>query len=87
MPGSMILKPMILRPWAGARAAGRTGLAMVLFFMQVSLVFWPAAVRAAHRLEVQRQRQALLDQLSVVYAPVLTEKQVQSGFTVFESVP
>jgi hypothetical protein len=60
---------------------------MVLFFMQVSLVLWPAAVRAAYRLEAQRQRQALLDQLSVVYAPVLTEKQVQSGFTVFESVP
>ena len=41
---------MILRPWAGAHAQGRTGFAALLFLMQVSLVFWPAAVRVAQRL-------------------------------------
>ena len=66
---------MIMRPWAGARAQGRKGFAALLFFMQVSLVFWPAAVRAAQRLEMERQKQELLNELAAVYATVLPEKQ------------
>lgn len=68
---------MIMRPWAGARAQGRKGFAALLFFMQVSLVFWPAAVRAAQRLEMERQKQELLNELAAVYAMVLPEKQFQ----------
>jgi hypothetical protein len=62
---------MIMRPWAGARAQGRKGFAALLFFMQVSLVFWPAAVRAAQRLEMERQKQELLNELAAVHAMVL----------------
>jgi uncharacterized protein (DUF2236 family) len=59
---------LILRPWAGARAQGRIGFARLLFFMQISLVFWPAAVRAAMRLEQERQKQGLLDALAAANA-------------------
>lgn len=65
---------IILRPWAEASAAGRRGFAILLFFMQVSLVFWPAAVRAAQRLEVERQKQALLDGLAAAHARRLGNK-------------
>jgi len=66
---------MILRPWEGPRAQGRKGFAALLFIMQVSLVFWPAAVRVAQRLEMERQKQVLLNELAAVYAMVLPEKQ------------
>ena len=58
----------ILCPWSGAFAAGRTRLGMLLIFMQVSLVLWPTAVRAARRLEAQRVKQIMLDQLALEYA-------------------
>jgi hypothetical protein len=66
-------RDMMLRPWSGARAQGRSGLAVLLFIMQVSLVFWPAAVRVAYRLEQARQRQDLLNELATVHAPVAAE--------------
>lgn len=75
---------MILRPWAGAREQGRQGLAGLLFFMQVSLVFWPAAVRVAYRLEQERQKQVLLNELAAVhaYTPRDSQDSVTSpGFT------
>ncbi len=70
---------MFWRPWSGARAQGRNGIAALLFFMQVSLVLWPAAVRAAYRMEQARQKQALLNELAAVYAMVLPDKQFQPG--------
>ena len=66
---------MIMRPWAGARAQGRKGFAALLFFMQISLVFWPAAVRAAQRLEMERQKQELLNELAAVHAMVLPQRE------------
>lgn len=69
---------MIMRPWAGARAQGRKGLAAILFIMQISLVFWPAAVRVAYRLEQERQKQVLLNELAAVHAPVRSEMPVSS---------
>lgn len=77
---------MILRPWAGARATGRTGFAVLLFCMQLSLVFWPAAVRAAQRYRLERQKQALLDQLAATHAPVHAEKETHMGFRAIENV-
>ena len=71
---------MIMRPWAEARATGRTGFATLLFLMQLSLVFWPAAIRAAQRMEMERQKQALLDQLAALHAPLRQDKHVQVGF-------
>jgi hypothetical protein len=68
---------MILRPWAGARAQGRKGFAALLFFMQVSLVLWPAAVRAAQRLEMERQKQELLNELAEVNAMIPPEREFQ----------
>jgi hypothetical protein len=76
---------MILRPWAVARARGRTGLAVLLFFMQLSLVFWPAAVRAAQRFQLELQKQALLDQLAAMHAPILAEKPASLGFRTMEN--
>lgn len=66
---------MILRPWAGPREQGHTGTAALLLIMQISLVLWPAAVRAAHRMEQARQRQVLLDELAAAHAMLLPEKQ------------
>ena len=66
---------MIMRPWEGARDQGRKGLAALLFFMQISLVLWPAAVRAAQRLEMERQKQELLNELAAVHAMVVPEKE------------
>lgn len=77
---------MIMRPWEGARAAGRKGFAILLFLMQVSLVFWPAAVRAAYRLERERQKQALLDELAAMHAPLLQEQRVQPRYEALESI-
>jgi hypothetical protein len=77
---------MILRPWAGAHAQGRTGLAALLFFMQVSLVLWPAAVRVALQLERERQMQMLLDELSAVHAPVVAEKHFRPADAALERV-
>lgn len=68
---------LIMRPWAGARAQGRKGFASLLFFMQISLVFWPAAVRAAQRLELERQKQELLNELAAVHAMAVPEKHFQ----------
>jgi uncharacterized protein (DUF2236 family) len=65
---------LILRPWAGARAQGRIGFARLLFLMQISLVFWPAAVRAAYRLEQERQKQGLLDALAAANANAVPVK-------------
>lgn len=59
----------IWRPWEGALRTGRKGLAALLFFMQLSLVLWPAAARAAGRMELERRRQALLDRLAAQNAP------------------
>jgi hypothetical protein len=72
---------MIMRPWAEASAQNRRGLAALLFIMQVSLVLWPAAVRVAHRLEQERQKQVLLNQLAAVHAPVMPEVHHQQSFT------
>ncbi len=55
---------LVLCPWAGARAQGRTGFAWLLLFMQVSLVLWPAAVRLAQRAERDERKQRLLDMLA-----------------------
>jgi hypothetical protein len=66
---------LILRPWASARAQGRIGFARLLFLMQISLVFWPAAVRAAQRLEQERQKQGLLDELAAAHANATPVKQ------------
>ena len=66
---------LILRPWAGARAQGRIGYARLLFIMQISLVLWPAAVRAAMRLERERQKQGLLDALAAANANAEQPKQ------------
>ncbi len=66
---------MIMRPWSDARAQGRKGLAALLFFMQVSLVFWPAAIRVAHRMEMQRQKQVLLNELAALHAMVLPQRE------------
>jgi hypothetical protein len=73
------MQSMILRPWAGARAQGRNGVAALLFFMQVSLVLWPAAVRVAYRMEQERQKLVLLNELATLHAMVLPEKQFHSG--------
>lgn len=78
---------LILRPWAGARRAGRTRFAILLFCMQLSLVLWPAAVRAARRDQQARQKQALLDQLAALYAPLMAERRMAVGFSVPENVP
>lgn len=75
---------LILRPWAGARAQGRKGFAALLFFMQISLVFWPAAVRAAQRLEMERQKQELLNELAAVHAMALPEKHFHQREDVLE---
>ncbi|WP_297491679.1 hypothetical protein [Acidocella sp.] len=75
---------MIMRPWEGARLAGRNGFALLLFFMQISLVFWPAAVRAAQRLQREGQKQALLDQLAALHAPILQEKRAPHVVAVLE---
>jgi hypothetical protein len=77
---------IMLRPWAEARAQGRTGLAALLFFMQVSLVLWPAAVRAAQRLELERQKQVLLDELAAAHAPVVARTPFQPDFAAMEQV-
>jgi len=77
---------MILRPWAGARAQGRKGIAALLFFMQVSLVLWPAAVRVAIRMEQERQKLALLKELAALHAMVLPEKHFQPGDQPLERV-
>lgn len=69
---------IILRPWAGARAQGRSGLARLLLFMQLSLVLWPAAVRAAQRLERERQKQDLLDVLAAANANPVPENQAEA---------
>ena len=69
---------IILRPWAGARAQGRGGFARLLLFMQLSLVFWPAAVRAAQRLERERQKQNLLDELAAANANPVPESQAET---------
>jgi hypothetical protein len=61
---------IIRRPWAAARAEGRDRLAVLLFFMQLSLVFWPAAIRVAQRLGRERQKQGLLNELAAIYAPL-----------------
>jgi hypothetical protein len=66
---------LILRPWAGARAQGRIGFARLLFLIQISLVFWPAAVRAALRLEQERQKQGLLDELAAANANAAPARQ------------
>lgn len=68
---------MIMRPWAGARAQGRKGFAALLFFMQVSLVFWPAAIRVAQRMEMERQKQELLNELAAVHATILPKREYQ----------
>jgi hypothetical protein len=67
---------MVMRPWAGARAQGRKGFAALLFIMQVSLVLWPAAVRAAQRLELERQKQELLNELAAVHAMALPQTEL-----------
>jgi hypothetical protein len=72
---------MIWRPWSAARAQGRNGIAALLFFMQVSLVLWPAAVRAAYRMEQARQKQGLLNELAAMHAMVLPEKHFQPGLS------
>jgi len=64
---------MILRPWAEAHAQGRRGFAALLFLMQVSLVFCPAAVRVAQRLGRDRQKQVLLNELAAVHAPIVAK--------------
>jgi hypothetical protein len=66
---------IIMRPWASARAEGRKGRAALLFFMQLSLVLWPAAVRVALRLEQERQKQVLLNQLAAIHAHTPQEAQ------------
>jgi len=68
---------IILRPWAAARAEGRDRLAVLLILMQVSLVFWPAAIRVAHRLGVERQKQGLLNELAALNAPIRPRQQIQ----------
>jgi len=70
---------MIMRPWAGARAQGHRGLAVLLLIMQVSLVLWPAAVRVAQRLEMERQKQEMLNELAAVHAMNLSKREFQ-GF-------
>jgi hypothetical protein len=70
---------LIFRPWAEARKQGRTGIATLLFIMQISLVLWPAAVRAAWRMEKERQRQALLNELAALHAMVLPEKHFHAA--------
>lgn len=72
---------MIMRPWAGAREQGRKGLAALLYIMQVSLVFWPAAVRVACRLERERQKQILLNELAAVHAFTPKEERLVPGMT------
>lgn len=59
---------LVLRPWEGARAQGRIGYSRLLLLMQVSLVFWPAAVRAAKRIELEEKKQLLLDMLAEAHA-------------------
>ena len=77
---------IILRPWAGPRAQGRKAFAMLLFFMQLSLVFWPAAVRAAQRLEMARQKQALLDHLAARHAPIPADARARASQVGFEGI-
>jgi hypothetical protein len=57
----------ILRPWAGALAAGCFCHALLLLGMQFSLLLWPLAVQRARRFERQRRLQAYLDSLSARY--------------------
>jgi hypothetical protein len=68
---------IVLRPWAAARAEGRNRLAVLLFFMQASLVLWPAAIRVAQRLGLERQKQGLLNELAAVNAPIRPLQQMQ----------
>jgi hypothetical protein len=72
---------IIFRPWVAARAEGRDRLAILLFLMQVSLVFWPAAVRIAQRLglegQKERQKQGLLNELVAINAPIRPRQQLQ----------
>ena len=68
---------IILRPWAAARAEGRDRLAVLLILMQVSLVFWPAAIRVAHRMGLERQKQGLLNELAALNAPIRPRQPLQ----------
>lgn len=70
---------LIMRPWALAREEGRTSTAVLLFIMQISLVLWPAAVRAACRQQQQRQKQVLLNELAAVHAPIRTGAHLEAG--------
>ena len=65
---------LVLRPWAGARAQGRIGVARLLLFMQLSLVLWPAAIRLAQRVELERKKQRLLDILAEANATPLPQR-------------
>lgn len=64
-----------MRPWAAACAQHRTGLAAAMFIMQCSLVLWPVAVRMASRLEQERQKLVLLNELATAHAPLPTERK------------
>ncbi len=77
---------IVMRPWEGPRIAGRKGLATLLFFMQASLIFWPAAVRVAQHLERERQLQMLLDQLAAQHRLVVSITPASDDCTPLETV-
>jgi hypothetical protein len=70
---------LLWRPWAGAYAERRFGLAALIIFMQISLVFWPVAVRLARRVELAREKQRLLDILAEVHAPPRPERKLKTA--------
>jgi hypothetical protein len=64
----------LICPGFAAFRAGRVTLGLLMVAMQLSIVFWPVAVRWARGLGHECRVQVLLDQISVNYAYQPCEK-------------
>jgi len=75
----MINRARMLRPYGSFFAAGQYGRGSWVMVLQLTLVFWPLAVKMARNFDEARSVQEFLDTLSARYpataaAPKLTKR-------------
>lgn len=69
----MARKSSIWQPYRGFFEAGRIGTGFLVLLMQLSLVFWPLAIRLSRQLDEERNVQHMLNAIAQDY-PVGPER-------------